>query len=310
MRAGREPAPLGGAEHFGEVLADLLLLEVHQAEAAKPRRINDIATRREGVHLVQGRRVLPLQVGRGNLPDLGIQGRVQRLDEGGLSDARFPGEQVDLPPAGIPEFFDAFAGQDGRVDDAVARPFVDGVERLDLLRRKFPVQVHLREDDSGRNAVHAAGDEDTVQEGEFDLGKEQGDDEIGHVHVGSDDVRLAGQVRGPPDHVVLPRKHFRDDGRLLAVGPFVPDPVADGHRIGNLAGFQPDASAEHGGEQPPLRKEGEFVVAAGIFDDGRFPLCHSSLFLNSSYRKDKGLFWKSVPIPYFCFRRTVVRVGH
>ena len=184
------------------------------------------------------------------------------------------------------------------------------MERIDLFRRELPVQVHLRQDDGGRDAVHAAGDEDAVQEGELDFGEEQGDDEVGHVHVGGDDVRLAGQVRGPPDHVVLPRQHFRDDGRPLALGPFVPDAVADGHGIGNLAGLQADAAAEHGGEDPPLREGGKFVVAAGIFDDGRFPLCHSSVFLNSSYRKDKGLFWKSVPIPYFCFRRTVVRVGH
>ena len=165
VRAGGEPAPLGGAEHLGEILADLLLLEVHEAEAAKPRRINDIATRRKGIHLVQGGGVLPLQVGRGNLADLGVQGRVQRLDEGGLADARFPGEEVDLPAAGFPEFVDAFSGHHGRVDDAVARPFVDGVERIDLLRRELPVQVHLRQDDGGRDAVHAAGDEDAVQEG-------------------------------------------------------------------------------------------------------------------------------------------------
>ena len=74
----------------------------------------------EAVHLIQGGRVLALQVGVRDAAHLGVEPRIQGLDDAGLAHAGLAGEKVDPVPAALPQGVDPFARAGGSLQDGVA----------------------------------------------------------------------------------------------------------------------------------------------------------------------------------------------
>jgi len=93
MGAWGEAAVFRNLEHFRKIKRYLLLLQVYKAEAAKARRVYDesrglaCACTRKGIHFIKGSGMLALEMHVGYLSDLRVERRVQRLDQGRLSDA-------------------------------------------------------------------------------------------------------------------------------------------------------------------------------------------------------------------------------
>ena len=147
----------------------------------------------------------------------------------------------------------------------------------------FPgVEVGLVEDYGRRDPVNFTGDQDAVQEWQFDLRKEQGDNDICHVDVGCDHMGLPREVGRSPHQVVLPVEHFDDRGGILygrVLVVTVPDLVSYSHGIGGFGVPEPHLAFEEGGEGLPKRQLGKQEMASRVLDYRRcsFDLCaHTS----------------------------------
>ena len=113
--------------------------------------------------------MLALEVDFRDLSDLGVKGGVDGADEAGLADPRLAGEQAYLAADGFPQGVNAFAGDGGCLDHAVAGALVDAPEGFHLVRDLVAVQVHLVEHQRDGHAIDFAGDQQAVQEGQLDL---------------------------------------------------------------------------------------------------------------------------------------------
>ena len=91
--------------------------------------------------------MLALEVGRGNFADLGVERRIQRLDQARFPDAGLAGEEVDPAPAAFTQGLDTLAAAHRGLEDGVTGAFVDAPEGGDLLREFFLVKVHFGQDD-------------------------------------------------------------------------------------------------------------------------------------------------------------------
>ena len=274
MGARGESAAGAFPQHFREVAGNFLLLHIYQPKAPNPRRINDIATGSQRIHLIERRGMLPLQVCRGNGPDLGIQRRVQRLDEGRFPHAGLSGKQVHLPLAGRANGIDPFSAHHGSLDDRISGPLIDGAEMRQPLRIQLPVHVHFGQDDGSGNTVERTSDQDAVQERQLYLREVQRHHQVGPVHIGGNDVRLAGQVGGTADDVVPAGENLSDNGGRFRVEPgvagvhFIPDHISHGDGIGDHTLLQADFPPQHGREHLPRGQLRQQIMAAGILDNG------------------------------------------
>ena len=240
---------------------------MHQSEAAKPRRINHIASARKRVHFIQGGGVLSLEMHIRNAAHLGIQRGVQGFDQGRFSHAGLSGKEDDFAGHIGPQRLHTLPRHGRGFDDRIARSLVDPPEIGYFIGTLVPVQIHLVQDHRCRDAVHLARDQKAVQESQFDLRKIQGDNQIGPIDVGCDHVRSARQVRGFPDHVVLPVQHFRNhrrglQRRISLAGPA--NQVAHRHRVGRRPSFQTDLPFQDRREGRPDGQGRKQVMASGI----------------------------------------------
>ena len=81
VRAGDEAAVIGVAEHLGEVFVDFFSFKVHQAEAPDAGGVDDVSALVQAVHLGERGGVAALEVGGGDAAGLGVETRVDCLDE-------------------------------------------------------------------------------------------------------------------------------------------------------------------------------------------------------------------------------------
>ena len=303
MGARGESAAGAFPQHFREVAGNLLLLHIYQPKAPNPRRINDIAPGSQRIHLVQRRGMLPLQVCGGNSSNLGIQRRVQRLDEGRFPHAGLSGKQVHLPLAGLANGIDPLPAYHGSFDDRIAGSLVNGMEAGEPLRIQLPVHVHFGQDDGSGNTVERTSDQDAVQERQLHLREIERHHQVGPVHVGGNDVRLAGQVGGTADNIVPARENLRDNGGRFRVEPgvagvhFIPDHISHGDGIGDHTLLQADFPPQHGREHLPRGQFRQQIMAAGILNNGCFSCFHRTnlqfLFIRRNIcavrRKSRGV---------------------
>ena len=274
--AGLVAAVVGDAEHFREIGGDLLRLDVHQAEAPDAGGVDDEAAAACGVDLVECGGVAALTVFVRYLRGLGVEGGVDGLDEGGLAHSGDAAEEGDAAAVALlPEGVHALAGEDRDVHYGVAGVGVDAVEESAFgLQLLGDVEVGLVEEYRDGNLVSLAGDQEAVDEWPFGLGAVEGDDEVGGVDVGGEDVTLAGEVGGLADDVVLPREDLGDGALVygISVGIYrhgVFHAVAYRYRVGGRRAAQPQLASDHCVQRFPLRQLRQQVVAAGVLDHCR-----------------------------------------
>ena len=156
----------------------------------------------------------------------------------------------------------------------VSRTAVYAAEFLYLFRSELAVEVHLVEDNHGLDSVHLAGDQQPVQERQFDFGEVQSDHQHGPVQIGGNDVLLAGEVGAASYDVVAAREDFGDDRRVEFIRSIgiqrIDHLVAYRYRVGGPGFLQPDLAAEHCGKRGPAGEFAQQEMAAGILYDGGF----------------------------------------
>ncbi len=231
-----------------------------------------------------------LQMGIRNPSDLWIESRIDCLDKGRFSDTGLAGKKIDLSLTCLTDLIDSLTGFNRGFDNPVTGPFINTLKSIDLLLGNIPVHIDLAENNRNRNAIDLTGNEDTVEKGQLDLGKVQRDNNISSVDIGRDNMGLTGKIRRAADYVIRAGQDLRDQGRgIQGIVCLITDPVADGDRIGNLAGLEPDLSAQHGRKEIPLGKGGKQIMASRIFYNRCFTLGNHATKLVNLHFKMKNM---------------------
>ena len=172
-----------------------------------------------------------------------------------------------MPAAGLSEGIHTLSCQSRHFHDRIACTFIDLMESLKHFCMRLTIKVDLVEHYGHRDIVDLACHKDPVQERKLDLRIIYGGDYECAVQICRDDMRLAGQIRGLADHIVLARMHLGDDSRVLQRDRPVRlecHMVANSNRIGRGAALKSYLSSQHSRKQVPLRQLCQQIVASRV----------------------------------------------
>ena len=134
----------------------------------------------------------------------GVEIRVQSLDERRLAHSGYPGKQYDRrspffrgSSAGLQQFPDAGTSCRRNFNYLISCPFVYLVETLPQVCEifgKLVQNVAFVQDYDRFHPIKFAGDQQTVQKLHLHFRKCEGDDKIGPVQIGRDDMGLTAEI--------------------------------------------------------------------------------------------------------------------
>ena len=142
----------------------------------------------QGVHFIEGGCVLALEMNVRDFAYARVKRRVKSLDQRRFADSGHSRKERDITSACIPKGINSLSRQSGNLHHRIAGTFIDLMEGFEHFRMGFTIEIDFVKDYCDRDVVDFAGDKDTVQERQLDLGIVDGRDDECAVEIGCDDM--------------------------------------------------------------------------------------------------------------------------